>query len=439
MSYRQALDEAIGQPPVSTVDIDRIISGQRRARKLRIWGTSGAGAAAVLAVTLTAGLLGGPEPSPTPPAAPPSPSPSVPPVPSHPPAPKITTVAGSEADWQRLEAAVEASLKRVAPGIRWPKSTAPDMERPGWQAERGGWTTLDQFSVSGDVAADGKRGHLLLVVRRQGLLGFHSGRCERELTKVKTECTEMAGPAGSRIRISSRNMGSRVTPPREVQVLRADNSALHLVLQGHTTPGPLPFTVEQMLTIATDPTLNLGTLPPGVEMPVQTLPPSVPADPAQQERLDKAVFAALRAQLPDVTSDGSKPLEEGWTGNGGDNNRDNYWGQANLTTGGTRGLFSVQIWRKPPDSASLTCGKPTGNYSCRIGTGPNGEQYRFVTNLAGRGNTPRTGERMIDVRRPDGSRLHVSHSSGGPGPTFALTEQQQLAVALSPTLTLTAR
>ncbi|GLY22545.1 hypothetical protein [Micromonospora sp. NBRC 101691] len=435
MSYRQALDEAIGHSPVSTVDVDRVIFRQRRARRLRMWGAGGAGAAAVLAVTLTAGLLWGPQPSPAPPAIPPSPS--VPPIPSHPPAPRITTVAGSEADWQRLEAAVEASLKRTAPSIKWPNSTAPGLDRPGWQSDgRSGWTTKDQFSVKGEIAADGKRGYLLLVVRRQGLVGFHSSRCERQ-SKMTIDCVEAAGPDGSRIRTSTMDMGSRSTPPLTVQMLRADNSAVTLTLSGHTSPGPLPLTVEQLITIATDPTLNLGPLPPGVEVPVQTLPPSAPADPAQQERLDKAVIAALRAQLPGVTS--SAALEEAWTGSGGDNDRDNYWGQAPITNGKTRpALFSVQIWRKSPSFGSLTCGRPSGSYSCRKGEGPNGEQYRIATTLSGKGDT-RTGERSIDVRRKDGSWLNVNHASGGTGPTFALTEQQQLAIALSSTLTLAPR
>jgi hypothetical protein len=86
--------------------------------------------------------------------------------------------------------------------------------------------------------------------------------------------------------------------------------------------------------------------------------------------------------------------------------------------GKVHGAFSVRIQRRSPaPSDDLT------------GTGPDGERYRTTTTAT---------QRVVDVLRPDGSRLTVTLAADATG-RFALTAAQQQAVALDPEVTLAVR
>ncbi|MFI6821266.1 hypothetical protein ACIBJE_09955 [Micromonospora sp. NPDC050187] len=424
MSYRQALDEAIGHSPVSTIDVDHIISRQRRARKLRLWGGGGAGAAAVLAVTLTANLLWGPHTS----AVPPGVDPGV-------------TMAGTEADWQRVDAVVVASLRRVAPWITWPDSTTPH-DRPEWTTNQSSRDTVEGFSVQGNIAVGAAQGTLAVQVTRNARHQFEQSPCTREQVAAE-ECRESTGSNGRQVRIAEVPHATGA-PERDywqtrmVTVLRPNGTAVILHLRNTLSQGPPPLTVEQMTAVASDPAVELGPLPPGREAPSgPAIWPSAPEDPAQKERLDKAVLAALRAQVPGITGGHSVELEKVWSESRGENTIDSYSGGAKITKGSARpALFSVNIRRIGP-GGGLTCGKPSKAVSCRHGEGPKGERYRITTDITEKDST-RAGKRTIVVLREDGSRLEVNQTSGGIGPAFALTEKQQLAIALSPNLAFTA-
>lgn len=80
----------------------------------------------------------------------------------------------------------------------------------------------------------------------------------------------------------------------------------------------------------------------------------------------------------------------------------------------------------------MTCAKPTKVYRCTAGVGPHGERYRTVTNT----NPGGSAERMVDVRRKDGSWLSVTLAGDPPAGKFPLTAAQQQAIAFDPAITL---
>lgn len=419
MTYRELFDEAIGDAPVSTVDVDRVIGRQRRVGRLRTWGAAGAGAAAVLAVTLAATVLPGPAPSPVPPGA----------------DGKITTVAGTPEDASRLDAAAVAALTREVPGLTWPESTTPDLKRSTRT------NTLELYGASAQIGVGAGRARLNLSVERLGAELFGRSAClpERPPMLLHYECVERPGPAGARLRttemihIQNRAKDKKGDSFRFVNLLRPDGSVVNLTLYQTVGEGPMPMTIAQLVAVASDPTITLGPLPPGVTVTPRADPrPTEVRGPVAQQ-IDKAVFAALRAQAPGVAV-GDRTLEQAWTGGGGENDADNYWGQAPITVGKAGGaVFSVQIMREAPSfGRNLTCGRPTKTYRCTAGQGPDGERYRMVTNTGG------SPERNIVVIRADGSWLDVNHSGSGVG-GFALTAEQQKAIALDPTIALPAK
>ncbi|MFI6227277.1 hypothetical protein ACIBCR_08140 [Micromonospora echinospora] len=427
MSYRQALDEAIGDAPVSTVDVDRIIVRQRRARTLRTWGGGAAGAAAVLAVTLGASLLPGPTTS-------------------------AVQPAGTGVDQQRLDDVVVAALKRAVPGITFPEGAAPELA--GWPGERDLGGTTSQTSVQRAVTVDGVRATILVSLAvHTPTTGIASFTCEPTTAFQVGPATSAPGSAP----------GKTPTPPGQVvveglggicrytfgtgdrEVTLVDKSRPNdtrtyrfggvAVLRGGVTvivqlasemsQGRLPLTADQMTAVAADPALDADAPAPGVEQQ------------RQQEQLDKAVVAALRGQAPDVKAvdpDGNGvDLESQWT-HGQGNVADSYWGQAQILVDDVPGFLKVNISR---GGTALTCERLTTAQRCVTGNGPNGEWFRITTQSTKRGSNVSVTRDVVVLR--DGALITVRHDSGRPDGAFALTEQQQKAIALAPTLALPTR
>ena len=415
MSYRQVMDDAIGESPVSTVDVDMVIAGQRRARKVRRWGACGAAAAAVLALAGTVSQV----------------------VPGHTrlgPAdqPPITTVAGTPADLQRLDNAVVAAVEREVPGLRWHNPASPDV--PDWSHEAGARGTLVSYQGQGSIVAGEGRAHLEVSILRHG-----SERTEPPCTE---SCRESAGPRGERVRTWASPPANSSTDKasRYVRVLRpADDTMVTVTLESQSPDGIRAMSLAQQTAIALDPGIALAPVPP-VPSPSRT-GANPPADPAQQRRIDNAVFASLRRQAPDIQGESGAnrtrgDLAAGWLDAGGDNNADSYWGQGRIVVDGVAGTFSVQMDRA--DHGDVTCGKPSRSYACTAGTGPNGERYRTVTNTT-RQQSAVSAERSVSVLRKDGTWLLVTLTAGPPDATFALTAAQQQAVAFDRAVTLTSR
>ncbi|SCL38224.1 hypothetical protein GA0074692_4940 [Micromonospora pallida] len=404
MSYRQALDAAIGDSPVSTVDVDRIISGQRRARKLRIWGASGAGAAAVLAVTLTVALLPGSTTSNVHPAT----------------GPEVTTTVGTTADLLRMESAVNTALMREASNITF-------LPRP-----QPGNPVGDQTShlTRREIEVDGVRGTLTVRVTRYMSVRF---------TCSPPPASLVCRPDGTLIRTAenTRSAGNQPHLFRSATALRENGEMVTVYLAGDDAQGRLSLTAEQLTAVATDPAVRPGLLPPGVEpKPAPTDLPTAPHDEAQQERIDNAVLTALRRQAPGVGALGvdgnAADLKSQWTGDPAENTVDHYQGEGRITIGGVPGLLAVRIARM---AFFPGCGEPSTSQRCAESEGPGGERINVTTDTA-RQTAEISAERHVWVMRKDGLWVIVLLTSNRPDGTFALTEQQQKAIALDPEITL---
>jgi hypothetical protein len=405
MSYRQALDEAIGHSPVSTVDVDRIIVRQRRTAKLRIWGASGAGAASVLAVTLAVALLPESTTSTVRPAT----------------GPEVTTTVGTTADLLRMESAVNTALMREAPDI-----TFLPMPQPGNPVG-------DQTShlTRREIEVDGVRGTLTVRVTRYLPVRF---TCESP-----PPAGQGCRPDGTLIKTAENTRPTGYPPHlfRSVTALRENGEMVTVYLAGDDGQGRLSLRVEQLTAVATDPAVRPGLLPPGAEAkPAPTDLPTAPHDEAQQERIDNRLLAALRRQAPGVGALGADgnaaDLQSQWTGDPAENNLDHYQGEARITIGGVPGLLAVRIARMAsfPD-----CGEPSWSQRCTESEGPDGQRIRVITDTARQ--TPEiSAERHVLVLRKDGLWVIVLLTSNRPDGTFALTEQQQKAIALDPAMTL---
>ena len=428
MSYRQVLDEAIGASPLSTVDVDEVIRRERRARR-RHWTAAGT-AAAVAAVTGAVWLL-------APGGAP------------QPPTPAGVTVApapGTVADEIRIDRAVIDAVTRAAPEVTWVRPldvTAPDAPT---SAPHSGGVDLDtrvRYQKAGRIASGGTEAVLEVQILRDGARFFQPRTCDGTQLAPDLTCAEATGPAGEPVRTVERQLrqagrGDKLHAQnyRLVRVLRSDGALVTVSLSSRTRDAAFPLTVAQQTAVALDPAVALAPLPPGTVAPSPP-GPSTPGRFAEQTRIDNAVFAALRRQVPGVRgADGPNgtpaDLSKVWTDTGGENTADSYWGQGRVVVGTAAGLFSVQIWRADPGMfGNLSCGKESDVHTCTAGTGPHGERYRTATNTGG------TRERTVDVRRSDGSWLSVTLDSDQE--PFPLTVAQQQAVAFDTAISLPAK
>ncbi|SCL57164.1 hypothetical protein [Micromonospora peucetia] len=441
MSYRTIFREAVGEIPPTSIDVDRVIARQRRAGKLHRWGACGAGAAAVLAVAVTAALLlPGAAPRTTEAAG----------------GQKITTAPGTPEDLARLDNAVFAALKREAPGMKWvhkpsPLNPGPKTDTlsdtPAWD-DSDRMNTLVGYAGSGWMSVDGVEGLVMVRIERDATKHLASDPCE-DLTPNST-CRESDGPNGERLvtvdsrkQEQSRDGRRHAHNHRRIHVFRPDGTVLSVSLQGYSLDGSQPLTAEEQAAVALDPAIALAPLPPGVVPPSPTPRPSLTKS-AEQKRIDDAVFASLRRQAPDVMGAGGATaspvdLASVWRGSGSENNADSYWGQGRILVGKAAGLFSVQIHRQNPGlSGDMTCGKPTRTYACTAGKGPDGERHRTVTNTTRNGSKV-SAERGVHVLRKDGSWLAVTLTADLPDARFALTVAQQQAVAFDPAVALAGR
>jgi hypothetical protein len=424
MTYRQVLDEAIGDSPVSTVDVDAVINRQRRAGKLRRWGACGTGAAAVLAVIATVTQML-PRDTLIEPAE----------------GPPITTVADTPEDLARLDAAVFTALEREVPGLKWADPAAPAIL--GWVHENSRENPLVGYRGQGPIDVGGTRADLIVDIERNESRKIDKLRC----AKTEKDCRETAGPHGERIwtvvpargiAISGQQLDGFLT--RSVEVLRPSDDMLVRVMMLVELPPAEPIaamTPEQQTAIALDPALALAPVPPAPSgAPAPSGSPGRPAGTGadtQQQRIDNAVFASVRRQAPEADD-----LAANWIDSGGDNTADAYFGQGQLQVNGVAGLFSVQMERGAHGAEDVKCGKNTKSYTCESGRGPRGEKYRAVTNTTRNGSAT-SATRDVSVLRKDGTWLLVSLNANPPGGKFPLSAAAQKAIALDSTIDLGGR
>jgi len=197
---RDMLDQLIGDPPRSTVDVGAIIAGQRRRRRVAI----GAGAAgAVLAILAGAALAGGHLTArpPAPLAAPAATTASTVPSASTGPAGfalRTGTEAGRRQTLDDLRTALEQATQIYARGTAW--IYMPDV--PGEKRTPDGhpamWSTTDPVSFEGrsGVTAAGHKGGFYLSVRPTACVTGRSCADVYACDGTLTGCTATRTPAG---------------------------------------------------------------------------------------------------------------------------------------------------------------------------------------------------------------------------------------------------
>ncbi|MGK5521883.1 hypothetical protein ACSNN9_21360 [Micromonospora sp. URMC 107] len=419
MSHRTIFEEAVGEVPPSSIDLDRVIFRQRRRLRLRRLAVIGTAAVAVGAITVGAAVTGA-HPRTAPPAAP---SPTV-----------RTPPTGQGQVFTPTDRAIFEAMSRVAPDLEWIRQDGAWEGGAVWGsgASTRGYTP-NGYLGQGRVRAGDRVGYLVVGIPLDwGALQ----PCPPEPMR-RARCATRTGPAGETIRTSSaRNpdAGPRRSPTgftmtHSVWVRRPDGVVIYVDIEGEGEDPPL--TEAQLTALVLDPAVA-----------------EVAADPlrgdarARRQLVHSWVLAAIQRQAPGVTgAEGEGPvftandLGAGWSDRGAEsrNTTDTYWGYGRVMVKRVAGLLSVDIRRRDAvPEGGLVCGEPTPTRVCEAGAGPRGERHRTTTTRDADGVAT---QREIDVRRGDGTWLRVTLAANAKG-HLPLTVTQQLGIALDPTVTL---
>jgi hypothetical protein len=297
---RQYFDELIGDPPVSTVDIDGVIAAQRGGQRRRRAGVAVAVSATVLSVTLGVGValgvppiggpLAGPSGTPTPTRTPTrTPTSSVPAPdeesPSQPPQATGSAPArrGSESNedvQRRLSEAMRAAVLRVAPNAEtWGFGSSLAFQ---FDAGNGSWTPgpgrtqprADSFSTLTVLRVGALAGRLDAAVMVHPAWSVpEPGKGCFDLPNEPCPVKSGYGPGGSRYAGYHRLLPEAMLgPPNEkfqvvndwAQVIHADGTAVYVSVynfvfaaNGGLAPGSTkpPLTIDQLIAVAVDPAL----------------------------------------------------------------------------------------------------------------------------------------------------------------------------------------
>lgn len=298
---KELFDEAVGVPPLSTVDLAAVMARQDRLRRNRRGAAAVTGAVAVaVAVAVVLGLPAQLRADRAPEPAIPSPSVSAPvsPSPSGPPGePAEVKAARVEAAWQRV-------LPRVLPGARWraghddpagpriydktfkaappPLSTQTNSDELDFTRRNVPWhTSIAAYHTFGVVRFGGVESDLFFDTRWRTVLERDSGNCATApdgvytcrldtLCEPPTTCRQLTGPNGELIVI--RNRSERIEGVRlplvnrSVLVRSADGTRTVSLDQGNEVGGDgddspkttrLALTEQQMIDILLEPGLMI--------------------------------------------------------------------------------------------------------------------------------------------------------------------------------------
>ncbi|MFJ1542392.1 hypothetical protein ACIODS_28020 [Micromonospora chalcea] len=441
MTYRQLFDDLIGEPPVSTVDVDRVISGQRRARRLRIGAGTTAVAAVVAAVLVgTTTLIGKPHVQPAKPV------------------PAVTTVPGSDQDLDRIDAAVIAALTRAVPSLAWARKDGPVIDTPNWASQAVGQSGAVGYWGTGTVRVDGVDLIADLEMTRDGAKSWQA-EAAHACPKNAVECGEQTGPDGEKIRYR-RWVSEQEVPPRfqdqmpsrmetaDAAALRRDGTLLRLTARTVTAEDDLPITVEQLIPVVVDRAVALAPMPspsPAATSAVST----VAGTAADAARLDAALTNALRRQAADFTwttkwGGESSPTPVGFEPKGRLNVDTPVLDAATFRVGNRAGGVTLQLVRDGEAAWSVAPPCPTATLAarhCAVTEFPGGERLRARRTLTGFGSRPDSARPagsnnyLIESLRPDGTLARLSLGQDKP----ALSMEQAIEVARDPTLVLAPR
>jgi hypothetical protein len=166
------LDDLVGTPPPSTVDVDRIIARERRARRWR-WAASGGSAAAAVVLAIVAGQLAGGS------------------RPVAPPAPALPAAAPAPLTPARLGAILEAATAKYAPDAKWIYMPDVPGEKPTPDGHPVMSGTSDPVTFGGrsGITANGRKGGFYL---RLGPRVAPAGYCDQ----ILGECEPVTTPGG---------------------------------------------------------------------------------------------------------------------------------------------------------------------------------------------------------------------------------------------------
>lgn len=280
MSYRTIFDEAIGEAPPTSIDLDRITAQQSRLIRLRRIGMSGGAAAAVLAIAVGTVAVTGQSTDRVPvPAV----SRSVSPPPPLPSLPAEVTVKYDVKVRDRITAAARAALRENLPGLQWvPESDilAPPTERQTFWTSlwSGGGSRATGYVSSGNVMAGGRRANVMISVEWAQRSSVDQLTCSPPVHGDMWFCNTRIGEDGERIlqatsfplsesrhRLPGPDAPEVTTTPTrgvtnewtrlDLRLLRPDGMfvTVHVSAWGQQSP----LTLEQALTIARDPSLTL--------------------------------------------------------------------------------------------------------------------------------------------------------------------------------------
>lgn len=260
MTYQQLFDDLIGETPLSTVDVDRVIGRQRRARRLRIGaGTTAVAAAVALVVFGTTGLIGRRHAAPAP-------------ATTRSPAPTIDTVPGTPADAARIRTAVKAAVEREVPGLVWLRRWGgKDSAEPVWMnLGRPGPRDRDSYSLqAATFRVDRQAAQIYVQIERDGgALWEKRAPCPTRGVAAEN-CAVTSGGQGERVRARRdvTDFGPRWDRPRDqpapgfvrkVEVLRPDG----FLVTVRTVGLPDRLTPAVLTRIAADRAITLSGRPP---------------------------------------------------------------------------------------------------------------------------------------------------------------------------------
>ncbi|EWM66618.1 MULTISPECIES: hypothetical protein [Micromonospora] len=441
MTYRQLFDDLIGEPPVSTVDVDRVISGQRRARRLRIGGGMTAVAAVVAAVLVgTTTLIGKPHAQPAKPA------------------PAVTTIPGSDQDLDLIDAAVIAALTRAVPRLSWARKDAPVIDTPNWASQAVGRPGGVGYWGTGSVRVDGVDLIADLEITREGAKRWQA-EAAHACSKNAVECGEQTGPDGEKIRYR-RSVSEQEVPPRfqdempsrmetaDAAALRRDGTLLRLNVRTVTAEDNLPIAVGQLIAVVVDRAVALAPMPSPTPAATSTVT-TVAGTAADAARLDAALTSALRRQAPDFTwltkwGGESSPTPVGFEPKGRLNVDAPVLYAATFRVGNRAGQVTLRLVRDGEAAWSLAPPCPTTALAaryCTVTEFPGGERLRARRLLTGFGSRPGSARPvgsnsyLIESLRSDGTLVRLYLTQDKP----ALSMEQTIEMARERSLVLAPR
>ena len=250
MMLHQEIDDAIGEAPPSTVDIDLIMNRQRRRMAVTRWGGAGLVAATTIVLVAAGFAFAG----------------NVRAGLNHPASPPKTET--HEAARQRLNRTLFDDFRQVAPDLKW-ISVTPN-QATGYTRYAGGevwfseWVPGDGHTTylgQGAISSGGRRGTVLINISYAG-----PPTC---IKSTDTQCTMELLPAGAFVQTTETHYSN--TDPAQIEltvsfvnsdglVVTAENRNQSGVTENDAATGlEPPLTAMQLRQIAMDRRLTLRT------------------------------------------------------------------------------------------------------------------------------------------------------------------------------------